>query len=156
MDNHVTDNQRFTDRVHNGRFDGTVNVPLGDVFKDDRGQIQNLILNPITSVARIFSKKGSVRANHYHKTDWHYAFVESGSILYFERSIGSNELPTPQKFSTGQMFFTGPQVEHAMLFTEDTVFYTFARNVRSHDSHEADLVRVSFLTELNIKQFLNE
>ena len=41
-----------------------------------------------------------------------------------------------------------------MLFAEDSVIYTFARNVRSHDNHEADLERVSFVTPEIAADFL--
>jgi dTDP-4-dehydrorhamnose 3,5-epimerase-like enzyme len=152
----TTQNQRYTDQVRLENYTLPSNVPLDDIFRDERGEIQNLILNPITSVARISSKRGSIRANHYHKTDWHYAFIESGSILYFERKVGEQSIPKPVLFSKGQMFFTGPNVEHAMLFTEDTVFYTFARNVRSHLSHESDLVRVNMITAEIATHFLHE
>jgi len=139
-------NDEYTSRIEAGKYPKGGLVPLDSPFSDDRGDIQNLVLKPMTSVAVITSKKGSVRANHYHKSDWHYAHIISGRILYFEREIGSNVVSDPQEFVAGQMFFTPPMVEHSMLFAEDTTFITMAKNVRSHDSHEADLVRVEFIT----------
>ncbi len=130
-------------------------VPLNTPFEDNRGCIQNLLLSPITSVARITSRRGTVRANHYHLTDWHYAFVEAGEILYFERPIDSSTIPDPIRVRSGTMFFTPPNVEHAMLFIEDTVFYTFAKNIRSHESHESDLVRVEFITPAIVEKYLD-
>ena len=41
----------------------------------------------------IDSKKGTLRANHYHKTDWHYCYVISGSIEYYHRPTGSDQEP---------------------------------------------------------------
>jgi len=136
----------YTTHVEKGEGPLTVSVPLDPPFVDDRGSIQNLILKPITSVASIISKKGSIRANHYHKTDMHYAYIVYGSVLYFEREIDSKSIPEPKKFTSGSMFYTPPNVEHCMLFPEDTCIITMARNVRSHESHEADLVRVEFIT----------
>jgi len=150
----MTQNQQYAQFVDNGNFPSEVVVPLDDFFCDDRGEILNLLLTPITSVARIRSKVGTVRANHYHKTDWHYAFVESGQILYFEREIGAASVPEPRVFNPGQMFFTRPNVEHAMLFSQDSVFYTFAKNVRSHDNHESDLQRVTFVTPEVIARYM--
>ena len=150
----MTKNQLYTQLVEHGEFSSEVAVPLDDFFRDDRGEILNILLTPITSVARISSKAGTVRANHYHKTDWHYAFVESGEILYFEREIGATTVPEPKTFHPGQMFFTRPNVEHAMLFSQDSIFYTFAKNVRSHDNHEADLQRVSFVTPEVIAHYM--
>lgn len=149
-----TANQAYTERVDGGFFDDDLIVPLDDCFNDFRGEIKNLLLTPITSVARITSKRGTVRANHYHLTDWHYSFVESGEIYYFERPIGTKAVPDPVKIRPGTMFFTPPNVEHAMLFAADTVFFTFAKNIRSHESHESDLVRVTFITEEVAKKYL--
>jgi quercetin dioxygenase-like cupin family protein len=150
----MTNNLNYTRLVEKSEFPRQAEVPLDDFFNDARGEITNLLLTPITSVARITSKSGSVRANHYHKTDWHYAFVESGQILYFEREIGALEVPEPAIFKPGQMFFTRPNVEHAMLFPVDSVFYTFAKNIRSHENHESDLERVSFITPEVIARYI--
>ena len=150
----MTKNQQYAQLVDQGNFPAEVSVPLDDFFRDDRGEILNVLLTPITSVARISSKAGTVRANHYHKTDWHYAFVESGQILYFEREIGATVVPAPKVFNPGQMFFTRPNVEHAMLFSQDSVFYTFAKNIRSHDNHESDVERVSFVTPEVIARYM--
>lgn len=142
----MSKNHDYTSAVNAGAFPDDPKVPLDDYYADQRGIIQNVILSPITSVARIRSVRGSVRANHYHLTDWHYALVESGRVLYFEREIGATDIPEPKRYGPGEMFFTPPMKEHTMLFTEDSVIYTFARNVRSHESHESDLVRVEFIT----------
>ena len=142
----ITHNQKYADNVANESYPEHRDVPLDDFFADDRGEIRNLLLSSFTSVARISSKAGSVRANHYHLTDWHYAFVESGTVLYFERPIGDDHVAEPAKYLSGTMFFTPPLVEHAMVFPEDTVIYTFAKNKRSHAEHEADVKRVNFIT----------
>jgi quercetin dioxygenase-like cupin family protein len=151
-----TQNQTYTDTIQQGDFSLGTFVPLDDRFTDDRGQITNLMLNPVASIARISSHRGTIRANHYHLTDWHFSFVEQGQILYFERLIGSNEIPEPKVVNEGSMFFTPPNVEHAMLFTKETVFFTFAKNVRSHGNHEADLVRVTFVTQEVAESYLQK
>lgn len=145
-DQKVMTNEEYTKAVDAGQFPGDSAVPLDHVFADERGEIRNLLLTPITSVAVITSKRGSVRANHWHRTDWHYAFVVSGLVLYFERAVGATEVPEPRTFGPGEMFFTPPGREHTMLFAEDSTIMTFAKNVRSHDNHEADLTRVAVVS----------
>jgi dTDP-4-dehydrorhamnose 3,5-epimerase-like enzyme len=139
-------NDEYTKAVDHGAYPATPDVPLPAPFADERGNITNLLLTPINSVADISSVRGSVRANHYHRTDWHYALVSSGKVAYFERAIGSTDIPTHRIYGPGQMFFTPPMREHAMLFLEDSLILTFAKNVRNHENHEADLVRVEFVT----------
>lgn len=111
-------------------------------FTDARGAIQPLVDLPMESCVLIRSKKGTVRANHYHKTDWHYCYVMSGCIDYYHRPHGSTAPPEHVHVETGQLFFTGPMVEHAMVFPEDTVFLTLGRNSRRQEVYEADVVRV--------------
>ena len=55
-------------------------VKLDDAHCDDRGSIQSLVNFPMKNISLISSKKGSVRSNHYHLTDWHYMYVLSGSF----------------------------------------------------------------------------
>jgi dTDP-4-dehydrorhamnose 3,5-epimerase-like enzyme len=141
------DHEAYATSVDNGEWPNKRLVPLPQSFVNDVGVIQNLILHPVTSVAVITSKTGTIRANHYHRTDWHYCYIVSGRIAYFERKVGETEIPVPQIFLAGQMFFTPPMVEHAMYFPMGTTFVTMARNIRSHESHEADLVRVDFVTK---------
>ena len=126
-------------------FPASVIVPLEVPFADPRGSIQPLVDAAMESCVLISSGKGSVRANHYHRTDWHYCYVLSGSIDYFHRPQGSGAAPERVQIAAGQMFFTPPMVEHAMLFPEDTVFLTFGRNSRAQEVYEADVVRVESL-----------
>ncbi len=120
----------------------TVIVDLESPFTDERGEIQPLVDEDMKSCVLISSKKGTVRANHYHNTDWHYCYVVSGSIDYYHRPVGSADEPEMVHVETGQVFFTPPMVEHTMLFPEDSVFLTLGRNSRSQEVYEADLVRV--------------
>ena len=120
-------------------------VPLEAAFTDPRGSIQPLVDAAMESCVLISSRKGTVRANHYHRTDWHYCYVLSGSIDYYHRPQGSGAAPEHVKIGAGQMFFTPPMVEHAMVFPEDTVFLTFGRNSRAQEVYEADVVRVESL-----------
>ena len=56
------------------------------------------------------------------------------------------------KISEGEMFFTGPMVEHTMVFTEDTVFLTFGRRPVKSSSYISKNIKI-FLSTLH---FLNQ
>lgn len=120
----------------------TVIVPMEKSFDDARGSIIPLVDVTMESCVMIRSVKGSVRANHYHKTDWHYCYVLSGEIEYYHRPTGSSEKPEKVVVKQGQLFFTPPMVDHAMVFSQDTVFLTFGRNSRAQEVYEADVVRI--------------
>lgn len=119
-------------------------VPLPAAFANQAGTIQNLVERECGGVARIRSVAGSRRSSHYHKTDWHYLYIESGKMRYRERPVGSE---TVMEFTVGpgQMVYTPPMVEHWTDFTEETVMISISRLSREHDAHEADLVRVDWL-----------
>ena len=68
-------------------------VNLEKPFVDVRGSIQPLVDLMMRSAVMIESKAGSLRANHYHKTDWHYCYVISGQIRYFYKDLNSNKKP---------------------------------------------------------------
>jgi quercetin dioxygenase-like cupin family protein len=93
-------------------------------------------------VSLISSKKGSLRSNHYHLSDWHYMYVLSGSMEYHFRPSGSFEKPTRIRLKAGEMVFTRPMEEHATVFLEDTELVVASRNPRDQDVYEADVRRV--------------
>ncbi len=121
-------------------------VTLEKPFVDERGNIQPLVDKLMKSAVLIESKKGSLRANHYHKTDWHYCFVLSGEIEYFHRKTGSSEEPEMLSVKQNQMVFTPPLVDHAMRFPVDTTFLTLSRNSRDQKTYEEDVVRIDMLS----------
>lgn len=136
-------NEQQTDEKEN--WPKEVIIPLEKPFVDDRGVIQNLIEAPMRMAVMIESRKGSIRANHYHKTDWHYCYVLEGGIDYYHRPVGDGALPEKVHVGKGELFFTPAMVEHAMVFTEDTVFLTLGGNPRDQESYERDLVRVEMV-----------
>jgi dTDP-4-dehydrorhamnose 3,5-epimerase-like enzyme len=123
----------------------TVLVSVPPPHEDERGAIHNLVEAEFASVLLITSKAGSIRANHYHKTDYHYCWLQSGRMLYYQRPVGSQEDPSETPIQAGQVFYTPPMHEHAMRFLEDSVFLAFARNSREMENYESDTVRVPLI-----------
>ncbi len=89
----------------------------------------------------IHCKAGSRRSSHYHKTDEHTLHVVSGRMLYTERAVGSTDLVW-KTVPAGYSVHTLPLVEHWTEFPEDTVLVSVSRLHRTHEAHEADLVRI--------------
>ena len=131
-------------------------VKLEKPFVDGRGSIQPLVDTLMKSAVMIESKAGSLRANHYHKTDWHYCYVVSGSIEYLHRPTGSSQEPEILKIEEGEMVFTPPMVDHGMRFPVDTIFLTLSRNPRDQESYEADVVRIDMLETAGLISWIPE
>jgi oxalate decarboxylase/phosphoglucose isomerase-like protein (cupin superfamily) len=117
-------------------------VTLPPAHADDRGYIQSLVNFPMKNLSLIASKKGSVRSNHYHVTDWHYMYVLKGAFDYYYRATGSDEPPAVMRVRAGEMVFTPPMEDHATVFLEDTELLAMSRNPRDQETYESDVRRV--------------
>ncbi len=139
-------NREYSALVEAGQYPADPTVPLDEPVVNGNGYILNLLTEQFTHAAILQSAAGSIRANHYHNTDWHYTYVISGEVEYCWREVGATCAPNVKVFKQGTMFFTPPLLEHAMVFREDAVIITFAKNARSeHQTHEDDLVRVPLI-----------
>lgn len=150
-------NREFTAAVERGEFPESVAVPLDEPFVNENGSIQNLALEKFTSIAAIHSMAGAIRANHRHKTDWHYAYVVHGEVHYFEVPAEANAAIgiDAYRFRKGDLFFTRPTVDHAMYFPVDTTIITLAKNIRDTEHHEEDVERPRKLIMLRASYHTN-
>lgn len=118
-------------------------------FVDDRGGILRIINQdkfPIRAVLRITSKKGAIRSNHYHKNDYHYIYVESGSCEYSEKSADKpNAKVETVTLLQGDLVLSNPGIIHAVKFLQDTVLYAFTSEQRKQGQYEEDIVRVKII-----------
>lgn len=118
-------------------------------FVDERGYITRLIDQddyPMRAVLYIQSKKGSVRANHYHKTDAHYVYCLSGKFRYSEKDMRKPKSKLESVIlKPGDVVLSRPMFAHAMEFLEDSVFLAFTTEPREQEKYEADLVRLKLV-----------
>ena len=120
-------------------------IILPQAHVDGRGSIQPLVDLPMKNASLITSRKGTLRSNHYHKTDWHFMYVLSGSFEYYYRPTNSDEEPQKVSIGTGEMVFTPPMEDHATVFLEDCEMIVVSRNPRDQESYEADVERVELI-----------
>ena len=125
-------------------------VKLDRRHEDDRGYIQSLVNFPMKNLSLISSKKGSVRSNHYHLTDWHYMYVLSGSFDYYYRPTNSGEELQCIRVVSGEMIFTPPMEDHATVFLEDCKLLAMSRNPRDQEAYEEDVRRVILINPEDI------
>ena len=117
-------------------------VKLESPHSDDRGKIQSLVNFPMKNLSLISSKKGVVRSNHYHLTNWHYMYVLSGSFDYYFRPTNSGEELQCVQVKAGEMIFTPPMEDHATVFLEDCDLLAISRNPRDQEAYEEDVRRI--------------
>ena len=112
-------------------------------FKDKRGWIKTILDGKFYSCVEIYSKKGSVRANHYHKKDKHFIYIIDGEILYFYRDRIKGAKTRIKLMKKNDLFFTPALQEHMAYFTKNTHFLTFNSRKKTQSNYEKDLVRIN-------------
>ena len=124
-----------------------INLPKG--YEDARGIIQPLCDLNMKSASLIVSKPNTWRANHYHKNDWHFIYVLKGSFEYYFKKTNSDEKIKKKIIKKGELLFTGPVVDHAMFYTEETEIIVLSKNPRDQKTYEEDTVRIDFMNNEN-------
>jgi len=106
-------------------------------YIDPRGKISNHELTePINLIGLIDSKKGTIRANHYHPQQEQKCLFTKGQIIeIFQDVLNPNAPKITQVVNKGQMSIIKPNVAHTMVFTEDTTFLNLVRGEREHDNY---------------------
>ena len=108
-----------------------------DLYIDKRGKISNHELTePINLIGLIDSKKGTIRANHYHPQQEQKCLFTKGQIIeVFQDIINPNSPKITQVVNEGQLSIIKPNVAHTMVFTKDTTFLNLVRGERDHDNY---------------------
>ncbi len=109
-------------------------------FTDERGAITNVLEAPINHVAIISSKKGTIRANHYHPEQIQYVYLISGKFESVSKDLRNGEGAKVEKVvvEAGNLIITPPMIAHAMRFLEDSVMLNMTtddRNPENFDKH---------------------
>ena len=109
----------------------------GNLFTDNRGIISNHELTePINLIGMIESKKGTIRANHYHPQQEQKCLFTKGQIIeIFQDIINPNAPKITQVVNKGQLSIIKPNIAHTMVFTKDTTFLNLVRGERDHENY---------------------
>ena len=109
----------------------------GNEYIDDRGKISNHELTePINLIGLIDSKKGTIRANHYHPQQEQKCLFTKGQIIeIFQDILNPNSPKITQVVNEGQLSIIKPNVAHTMVFTKDTTFLNLVRGERDHENY---------------------
>ena len=106
-------------------------------FKDKRGKISNYELpEPINLVGYIDSKKGTVRANHFHPIQEQKVLLVKGQFIsIYQDLLNKNSTKVTHVVNEGDLIVTKPNVAHAMVFTKDSIFLNLVRGEREHENY---------------------
>jgi len=113
---------------------------IDPAFTDARGEIHNLFEGRLEHVALITSKKGTVRANHYHKEDHQFIYLISGAYEAHCCPVSDPANKQVLQVKPGDIVETPAMIAHAQKFTEDSVFLAFTTRQRESGKYEEDTI----------------
>ena len=110
---------------------------INPAFEDERGVIANILEEPVSHIAIITSKKGAVRANHYHPEQIQYVYLISGSYESVSKDI-KDENAKIEKITVkpGDLVITRPMIAHAWNVLEDSVMLNITTGARENSNFE--------------------
>ena len=106
-------------------------------FIDERGKISNHELpEPINLIGYIDSKRGTVRANHFHPIQEQKCLLTKGQFIsVYKDLLNENSQKVTHVVNEGDLIVTKPNVAHAMVFTKDSIFLNLVRGEREHENY---------------------
>jgi nucleoside-diphosphate-sugar epimerase/quercetin dioxygenase-like cupin family protein len=109
----------------------------GKEFIDDRGKILNYELTePINLIGYIESKKGTVRANHYHPIQEQKCLLIKGKYVSVIKDLSNENSQIESRIiNEGDIAVIKPNVAHTMVFLEDSIFLNLVRGEREHENY---------------------
>tara|TARA_R100000008_G_scaffold86896_1_gene82580 strand:- start:7101 stop:9695 length:2595 start_codon:yes stop_codon:yes gene_type:complete len=108
-----------------------------NTYVDERGFITNYELTePINLIGYIESKRGTIRANHFHPIQEQKCLLLKGRYISVVKDLLNprSSLHT-QIINPGDIAIIKPHVAHTMIFLEDSVFLNLVRGEREHDNY---------------------
>ena len=111
-------------------------------FEDARGTITDIFVKePKEHCTIIFTKKGGIRGNHYHKLSRQHDFIVSGKMEAYGQVVGESAI-TKTILGSNDLVVWEPNEAHEFVALEDTIFITFVDGLRGGDEYEKDTYRL--------------
>jgi dTDP-4-dehydrorhamnose 3,5-epimerase-like enzyme len=111
-------------------------------FEDERGTITDIFVNdPMDHCTIIFTKKGGVRGNHYHKLSEQQDFLISGKFEVYSQKMGVEEI-SKNIWNPYELVTWEASEAHEFIALEDSLWVTFVKGLRGGDNFEKDTYRL--------------
>ncbi len=121
-------------------------------FKDARGTIMDIFVKePYQHCVIVYSNKGSVRGNHFHKKSRQVDFMLFGSMQAYSRKQGSKKV---EKFVVKQNDVTrwDKGEAHEFIALEKCAFLSFVNGPRGGENYESDTFRLNIPLHEQLKR----
>lgn len=125
---------------------------------DARGSIANYILpEPINWLAVIRSKKGSVRANHYHPVQEQKLLLIEGKCVSVYKDLSTSNAPIVDYLvHPGDLVVTPPNVAHAVIFVEDSLSINLVKGEREQENFGKHTIPYTLVTPQEAERLIQK
>ncbi len=124
-------------------MEGVTVEKISPVHIDERGTITDILNKEVSHVGFIVTKKGVVRAKHYHKQSIQYSYILKGK---FEVTVANpDNLEERETFilNAGEMITINSNIVHVFKALEDSDMIDMISLSRAGTGYEDDVVRVN-------------
>jgi quercetin dioxygenase-like cupin family protein len=116
-------------------------VKILPAFSDKRGDIIDVLKNVNVEYATLItSKRGAVRANHFHRETYQYVYILEGKMRVVSQMPG--ELPEEVVLQKGDLIVNVPLERHAFEAIDDCSMLVLTRGPRGGEDYEKDTFRL--------------
>ncbi len=106
------------------------------VFKNEAGQLNQLVHNGWNQVNAIFTEGGAIRGGHYHKFNKECFFILAGS---FKLIVWKDDIKEEYEIKKDDMFIIPENVYHSFEYHEDTYLVAMYDNGVELDENTKDI-----------------
>jgi len=117
---------------------------LRPAFRDQRGEITDLLNRKISHVGYITTAKGAVRASHYHGKSHQFNYIVSGAFEVLTAPARAPRQVTRRVVKAGQLITIAPRTIHRFKALKKAVLVDMISESRGGNGYERDVVRVAY------------
>ena len=116
-------------------------VKISPAFSDARGDIIDILKNSVVEYATLItSKRGAIRANHFHKETFQYVYMLEGRMRVVSQMPG--EAIEEVVLEKGDLIVNVPLERHAFEAIDDCTMLVLTKGPRGGDDYEKDTFRL--------------
>jgi len=124
------------------KMEGVIIKKIDPVYHDERGAIVDILNESVNHVGLIKTKRGNVRAKHYHKKSVQYSYILSGKFEVILAKPDNLKEVERILLNSGEMIIINPNIVHVFVALEDSDMIDIISLSREGTSYEDDVVRV--------------
>jgi quercetin dioxygenase-like cupin family protein len=116
-------------------------IKISPAFSDARGEVIDIVKDTVVEYATIItSRRGAVRANHFHKETHQYVYMLEGRMRVVSQMPG--EAQEEVVLHKGDLIVNAPLERHAFEAIDNCTFLVLTRGPRGGDNYEKDTFRL--------------